>query len=83
MPIWQMTLDEYRASLRGKKVERGPAGFRLYTREGQIQADHRQAVEWALQGGQPVPAHVLAHYRGHQLDAWSKMFGAAKQERTP
>lgn len=59
---WQMTLSEYRESLRGKKVDRGPKGLRYYSREGQIQHDHKHEVEIALQLGRPVPAEVLRDY---------------------
>jgi hypothetical protein len=62
MELWQMTLNEYRQSLKGQRVDRGEKGFRYYNREGQIQANHRNAIELALQLGRAIPPEVLKGY---------------------
>lgn len=55
---WSMSLAEYRDTLKGKRVKRD--GY--YNRQGQIQADHRQSVQSALQLGRPVPEKAVAEY---------------------
>ncbi len=58
MRIYELTIDEYRATLKGKRVP-----HYYYNREGQIRANHRDAVANALQLGWNIPAHILDYFR--------------------
>ena len=52
-----MTLGEYRATLKGKRVP-----HYYYNREGQIRVWHRDAVATALQLGWDIPIRVLGEF---------------------
>ena len=54
MNIWEMTLSEYIASMKGKKVEHF-----YYNRLGQLIHNHQEAVIHALQCGKPVTSNVI------------------------
>ena len=54
MNIWEMTLSEYIASMKGKRVEHF-----YYSRKGQLITNHQNEVIWALQLGKPVPQTVI------------------------
>lgn len=59
---WQMTLDEYRASMKGKPLPRMLDMGGSLNREGKIQESHRQAVADAMQSGKPVPKEAIGPY---------------------
>ena len=71
-----MSLEDYRASLKGQRVERGAKGNRYYNREGKIQSDHKAAVEAAMRlGGKGVSPEALKPYP----DIAAKYPSAAKE----
>jgi len=55
MNIWEMTLDEYRQSLKGQRI-----AHYYYSRKGQIITNHRVSVEQALQLGKPVRKEIIS-----------------------
>lgn len=55
--IYEMTLGEYRESLRGKRIP-----HYYYNREGQIRAWHRDEVAIALQLGYTIPPNILREF---------------------
>lgn len=55
--IAAMSFDEYRNSLKGKTVAHD-----YYSRDGQIQYDHKNAVEWAMQTGHSVHPDNIMRY---------------------
>ncbi len=58
MKTYEMTLSEYKESLRGQRI---PHNY--YNREGQIRAWHRDAVANALQLGWTIPIDVLQAFK--------------------
>ncbi len=54
--IWQMTLDEYRQLMKGKRIQKS-GGY--YNREGLLQRTHQDAIVGARQVGSPIPSRVL------------------------
>ena len=58
MKIYELTIAEYRETLRGKRVP-----HYYYNREGEIRAQQRDAVTHAIQCGQGIPEGVLNEYR--------------------
>jgi Large polyvalent protein associated domain 22 len=52
---WQMTLDEYKASMKGQRVEKIPP----LNREGTLQQMHEDRISSALQARADVPGKVL------------------------
>ncbi|MFB3431983.1 MAG: hypothetical protein ABL309_13785 [Phycisphaerales bacterium] len=73
---WEMSLDEYRDTMKGKRVER--SGY--YNRAGQIQANHRQAVTTALQLGRAVPEKAVSAYPELQRERAARVAADARQE---
>ncbi len=54
MELWEMTLGEYKQSLKGKRIEHS-----YYNRQGQILMNHTHAVEGAIQLGKPIIKEVF------------------------
>ncbi len=57
MRIYEMTLQEYIESMKGKKIE-----HTYFNRLGQFQYNHKNEVEWALQLGKSVEISILQIY---------------------
>lgn len=58
MEPYQLTLKEYIATFKGKRIE-----HYYYNRYGQIRAWHRDAIAIALQLGHPIPEKVLGEFK--------------------
>ena len=52
--VAEMTLDEYRESLRGQRIE-----HHYYNRYGQIKINHMNSVLGAFQLGKPIAREVV------------------------
>ncbi len=55
--IYQMTLQEYIQSMKGKKIEHS-----YFNRLGQLQYNHKNEIEWALQLGKIVEISIIQTY---------------------
>ena len=56
---WQMTIAEYKQSLKGLKLKKTPT----YSRSGTIIHEHQNAVILAIQLGKAVPRKVILEFR--------------------